>query len=502
MGLSSELISQFAKLTATEDKKPSESTVYGTVKEYNGKNYVQLDGSDLLTPMSTTANTYPGERVMVLIKNHTATVTGNLSSPSASSSDVKDVGNAITDFEIVLANKVDTDVLVTEQARIDTLVTENATIKESLTAAEGDIDKLQTATLTITDTVTANTAEISNLKTTKLDVVIAEASYATISELDATNARVYNLESTYGDFEVLTVGRLDALDAAIKGLDADSLEAKYANIDFSNIGSAAMEYFYSVSGLIDNVIVGDGTITGNLVGVTIAGDLIEGNTIKADKLVIKGDDGLYYKLNTDGMVTEAEQTDENSINGSVIRAKSITASKVDVSDLVAFDATIGGFNITETSLYSEVKDSEDNVTRGIYMDVDGQINFGDSNNFVKYYRDEDGTYKLAISAASILYALDGKQYSLSDLGRIGDYVHIGTYENEPCIELGESDSDFRLIITNTRIMFMEGSDVPAYINNQSLNIKKAVIEEELQQGNFVWKIRSNGNMGLVWKGAT
>ena len=63
---------------------------------------------------------------------------------------------------------------------------------------------------------------------------------------------------------------------------------KYASIDFSNIGIAAMEKFYSESGLIKNVVVGDQTITGELVGVTIKGDLIEGNTIKADKLVIKG----------------------------------------------------------------------------------------------------------------------------------------------------------------------------------------------------------------------
>lgn len=232
----------------------------------------------------------------------------------------------------------------------------------------------------------------------------------------------------------------------------------------------------------------------------MSGDLIEGNTIKAEKLVIKGTDGLYYKLNTDGMTTEAEQTDENSINGQVIMAKSITASKVSVDDLVAFDATIGGFNITDNAIFSEVKDSEDNVTRGIYMDSDGQINFGDESNYIKYYRDDNGEYKLVVSASSILYALNGKQYSIEDLGAIGEYIHIGTYEDEPCIELGEEDSDFKLIITNTRIMFMEGTTVPAYINNQSLHITKAVIEEEIQQGEFVWKVRQNGNMGLMWKG--
>lgn len=101
-----------------------------------------------------------------------------------------------------------------------------------------------------------------------------------------------------------------------------------------------------------DVLIGDATISGELVGVTIKGDLIEGNTIIADKLVIKGTDGLYYKLNTDGVTTEKEQTDYNSINGQVIRAKSITATKIDVSDLVAFGATIGGSKIGQKSIYS------------------------------------------------------------------------------------------------------------------------------------------------------
>ena len=94
------------------------------------------------------------------------------------------------------------------------------------------------------------------------------------------------------------------------------------------------------------------------------------------------------------------------------------------------------------------------------------------------------------------------EQAVNDIGVLTDYVKIKTYDNEPCIELGETDSDFKLLITNTRIMFMEGTGVPAYINNQSLFIKKAVIQEELQQGEFVWKARANGNLGLIWKGVS
>ena len=88
-----------------------------------------------------------------------------------------------------------------------------------------------------------------------------------------------------------------------------------------------------------------------MVGVTIRGDLIEGNTIKADKLVIKGEDGLYYKLNTNGSTITSEQTDYNSLNGTLIQAKSITADKVAVTDLVAFGADIAGNHIGNGAIY-------------------------------------------------------------------------------------------------------------------------------------------------------
>ena len=92
------------------------------------------------------------------------------------------------------------------------------------------------------------------------------------------------------------------------------------------------------------------------------------------------------------------------------------------------------------------------------------------------------------------------QYHDSIDYEIADYVEIKVYEGEPCIELGESDSDFKLMITNTRIMFRVGSDVPTYIHNKGLATENIEVENELRQGGFVWKIRSNGNLGLIWKG--
>lgn len=506
MSLSSELISQFVKATRDESTKQEESTVYGTIVEYEGSKYVKLDGSDLLTPIATTAEAQDGERVTVLIKNHTATVTGNISSPAARTDDVQQIGTQITEFEILIGDKVSTKQLGAQIARIDTLTTENVTIKETLTANQAAIETLQAENVTINGKLEARDAEIETLKTTKLDAEIADLTYATIGGLEAVAGDFHALESTYAEFEQATIERMEVVEGAVENLDAT-----YATIDFSNIGDAAIEQFYAKSGLIEDLVVSDGTITGNLVGVTIKGDLIEGGTIVADKLVVKGEDGLYYKLNTDGVTTESEQTEYNSLNGSVITAKSITATKISVDDLVAFDATIGGFNITDTSLYSGVKETIDNPLRGIYLDNEGQLSFGDDTNYLKYYRDEEGNYKLEISAESILFGSSSKS-SAADLQALTEHVHIGVYENpetgdeEPCVELSEGDSDFKMRLTNTSAIFMDGAAERTKVSKDGMETDNLTAKSEFRQtdnvnnGEFVWTVRPNGNYGLMWRG--
>lgn len=413
MGLSSDLVSQFAKIVTNEKNTKEETTLYGTFVEHNGKKYVKLDGSELLTPVIQTADAKQDERVSVTIKNHTAIVTGNLSSPAARTGDVQENAAKIAEVHTLVADKATIGELEAQVARIDILTADNVTIKESLNAAEASIEDLTADNVTIKETLTANQAKIDNLEATKLSAEVADLTYATIEGLDATNATIHNLDADYAAFKKTTTDDLTAKDAEIADLRATKLSAsdaeiQYANIDFANIGMEAVEKLFTESGIIKNLIVGDTSITGELVGVTIKGDLIEGGTVIADKLVVKGTDGLYYKLNTDGVTTETEQTEYNSLNGSVITAKSITATKISVDDLVAFDATIGGFNITESSLYSGIKASVDNTTRGIYLDKEGQIAFGDAYNFLKYYKDQNGNYKLEVSAQSIKFSTSNK----------------------------------------------------------------------------------------------
>lgn len=98
--------------------------------------------------------------------------------------------------------------------------------------------------------------------------------------------------------------------------------------------------------------------------------------------------------------------------------------------------------------------------------------------------------------------VDTLQQAVRDHGATLEYVTVTTYEDEPCIELGESDSNFKLLITNTRIMFMNGANVPTYINTNGLVTQNIEVKGEIVQGGYVMLNTSDGGWGLLWKGVT
>lgn len=110
-------------------------------------------------------------------------------------------------------------------------------------------------------------------------------------------------------------------------------------------------------------------------------------------------------------------------------------------------------------------------------------------------------------------AIDILSNSVEEFGVIAEYVHIGSYaytdeegneQTEPSIDLFETDTGFKLKITNTRIIFTDGETEIVQINSKTKTLitPNAVIQNELQMGGFVWKVRANGNLGLMWKGVT
>ena len=91
MDLNSILVSEFAKITNNNKETVNEgTTVYGTYRVDGDGAYVQIDGSDTRTPVATTSEARNGDRVTVLIKNHRAIITGNLTDPSTTVKSVEE----------------------------------------------------------------------------------------------------------------------------------------------------------------------------------------------------------------------------------------------------------------------------------------------------------------------------------------------------------------------------------------------------------------------------
>lgn len=344
--LSTDLVKQFVESTHDETETKEPSRFYGTASVRPDGIYVILDGSTIPTPVSMATDAQTGDRVLVEIVNHQARVIQNI---NKSNSDI--VAGRIEHDETGVFQE-----LRVGKEYVDTLIASDITA-DSIVADRAKIEDLEADNVTINKKLTAAEASIGDLETNKLS--------------------------------------------------AEDADIRYLNVDFSKIDKAWLQEFYAQSGIIKDLVIGESTVTGHLVGVTISGDLIEGNTVKADKLVIKGEDGLYYKLNIEGGSTVTEQLTkemlQNGLDGNNIIANTITAEKISVKDLIAFDATIGGFNIGLNSIYSGVKDSINNTTRGIYLDTEGQMYFGDDTNYIRYYKAKDGKYKLVVSSESVMF---------------------------------------------------------------------------------------------------
>lgn len=416
MGLSSDLISQFVKITNDTNKSKKETTVYGTVVDHNGGTYVRLDGSDLLTPMTKTVGVKDGDRVTISIKDHTATVTGNISSPSASSSELKAVDDKVSNFTTVITKE-----LIAQSAKIEDLTADNVTIKDKLTANEGYISDLQADNLTINKKLTANEAEVKKLTADYAEINSLVAKKASVDDLEATNASVHNLASDYGNFKELTTDKFIANEASIKKLDTDKanitdlnaataeidkllakkasiddldatnaridtltasqittdyLKANYANIDLANVNNTWIQNGIIKNGAIGEAAIHEGAITNAKIAdatieaakiKSINADTITAGTLKTNRLIITGEDGtdsIVKAINTANGVAEANST-------------KIQAASIDVVDLSAFNAKIAQFILKDNAIYSG-KTSITDPTSGIYISTTG-IGVGDGS---------------------------------------------------------------------------------------------------------------------------
>ena len=222
MDLDRSLLKEFAKVVNDVGDKPApKQYVYGTITTGEGNaKYVMLDGSDMLTPISEVVIAEAGDRVLVSVENHQATVIGNITfPPSARKEDqaiesangalnqsnqamekAKDAqskaSSAISDSSVAsaLANEAKTESVKAQEAA-NTAIQNADSAKQLAQASNTKSDETQQLANQVKDSVTAANKDISVLKT---EVKTANDNIASANtKLDAQAGEITTIKETY-----------------------------------------------------------------------------------------------------------------------------------------------------------------------------------------------------------------------------------------------------------------------------------------------------------------
>ena len=403
MDLSNDLISKFVKITNDGNKKETkEGTVYGTTVEYDGAMYVKIDGSDLLTPIDTTADIKENERVTIMIKDHNATVTGNITSPSASSADVKkvtrnveEIEGEITQFEAIIADVIHVGELDAEVARIDELIAGKATIEELkathaeieiLDAEVADINVLVNGHLTsdniLSFNITAQNTTMENafVKDAMIDTVTANKIIS--GTIDTNNVTI---QSTDGSMLLQgTLLQMKDDDGKVRIQIGKDTGGNFTFILYDESGTGVLideEGIKSSDAIADGLIV-DAKVADN---ANISGSKLDivslitevnndnSTTIKSNKIFLN-EQGQSLEVAFNSLKTQVETIQDVTISGdlsSIVEqvqsnTTQIEANKEGISTLVAentirkeeiqnLDGEIESVNTTLSSKYSSLE---------------------------------------------------------------------------------------------------------------------------------------------------
>lgn len=334
MSLSSELISQFAKITNDEKpKKSEEATLYGEVVELEEMICVRFDGAEELTPVTTivekddtgeivnykygAASVKSGDRVSVSLKNHSATITGNLSDPPAGRAEfivgldtiVAKIGEDVQ-LKLDGVEKSITAQVENTNVRIDNMgvtISNNYTelsnaissgdseLSEAINALNSSLSQdISDAITTINGKINVNTNDISTVVNNltalkegfKNGTTVISGGCITTGMIDA---KYLNLTGaiTFVDLNAETQGKItDAESTASSALSTANSAASTANSALSAANSAASDASdaYDAASSAQSVaksIANGSYLKGTFInGKKISSPEIEGNNIK------------------------------------------------------------------------------------------------------------------------------------------------------------------------------------------------------------------------------
>ena len=229
MKLSDNVISEFVKMTNdTPSTNTNQSKIYGTAIIYNDEQYVQLDGSDLLTPADNTVHIKNGERVTVSIQNHVVTIDGNISDISASNQHLVSVENDLVNFKIT-----------TEGMFLEVRNEFNTKLTDFKVTGDGMFLEVRNET----------DQKISTLKTT------IDGTFVTV------NHNIDDLNSKYSSLKVTTDNITTEVGKKVNGSDLKTIVTQNADSWRLSINGKLRGTFYNFDGNSFSIGNSDGSTT-------------------------------------------------------------------------------------------------------------------------------------------------------------------------------------------------------------------------------------------------
>lgn len=490
MSLSRDLISQFIKATNDDVKMPKESTAYGTVKNKDNRLWIQLDGSNILTPLPDsghkTANVSDGERVIVAIKNHRMVVTGNLDSPSARTFKKNGV-TTVEDIDLskyVKTEVLESDYIVAVNAKIDNLETKlvdaDTVIANDLTAINARIDNLDVGE------ITAGFVRTEYLEANYITASQISGAYATISRLEVSEGKITTLESATANIGDLStkVGKIDTL--IYGSASGNSIHSSFANSVVALVGDAKIKSAMIESINASKITAGD-IITNNVAVKSYDGRLvISDETIQiSDSSRVRvqigkdasNDYSIYIWDASGDLMFSGNGITDKAIKSGIIRDDmvsdnaDISASKLDIDSLfevinedgsnslkatkVKFDEKGQTLEVAFSNLTSTVQDHgehiEDHGTR--LSVVEGKI---ESEMWTQDISDLEGKYStLSTDYSNLTQTVDGISSEVSsNTSRIAGGTNLLTDDHITMYDELKGGGEYYDYSTSTRSLIL------------------------------------------------
>ena len=365
MELSAQLLKSFAKVVNQPSKETSKTlTIYGDLKNDKNDFYVKIDGSEEYIPTYTVVNGQTGDRVVCEIRNHSVLVTGNLSSPSATGDDVKQVSDKVDFLE---ANRITTDYLEAHYAEIDFANINVANIKqgfmESLLVSQGIIaDRVVGSEVTATNVLTGVNIYAD-------DIVAGTLSVDRLVFRGSEQSVIYQLNNISGALQAENVDTINGEVITPRTIAADRIIAKSITATEINVQNLVATGLIEANRLTSkNIVVDDLFAT----DITAAGSIKSSNYVYTSGIYSTA--GVKMSMATGQIISRQFAIDASG--------KTYFAGQ-----LSAPTGNIGGFTIGTNSLYSG-PDNLGSNKKGVYIGTDGISSIGDNGG--KYVQIRNG----------------------------------------------------------------------------------------------------------------